>query len=84
MERFQHWIKLQGKVVVKTEPTLLRRRDVPNALTENLAGGVKETIGGTKLAVAGTEDDWQAMKVVVQGKVPCTRASIGSPGGRKP
>jgi hypothetical protein len=50
------------------EPSLRQRRDIPNTLTEDLAVCVRETIRGTKMAVARTEDDWQAMKAVGQAR----------------
>jgi hypothetical protein len=37
---------------------------MPNTLTEDLAASVRETIRGTNMAVARTEDDWQVMKAV--------------------
>jgi hypothetical protein len=41
---------------------------MPNTLTEDLVTGVRETIRGTIMAVARTEDDWQAMKAVRQAR----------------
>lgn len=57
---------MHGKVVIswEPEPSLRQRSDIPNTLTEDLAASVRETIRGTNMAVARTEDDWQAMKAV--------------------